>query len=439
MGKTILFSPVGGTDPISMNNYRDGSLLHISRVYKPDEVYLYMSNEILKNHEEDNRYIYCLEKLAEMQERKMAYHIIEREELKNVQEFDFFYRDFKEIIGSIRNEISADDCLLINVSSGTPAMKSGLLVLATLGEYPLQMVQVITPMKKMNEHNHNGYDVELLWELNDDNTEKFENRCVEVTCPSLSVIKQEEVIKKLITEYDYNAAITATKNLPLSTTENYLEVLEAAYSRMQLNFSKMNPLVKKYDIKGFPVKSTDTQKYFEYILSLEIKRRRGEYGDFIRAISPIILDLFVFILQHECNVNLEDLTYSFVDKGMKWDETKLRGTEVKRILDARKKDYIGKPVYSSQLIDVIRELANTNIDLVNTVSALRDIEANVRNIAAHQIVSITEDKVKKLTGYATADVVKLLHKACIYAGFKIKEEYWNAYDEMNLDILSRMQ
>ena len=39
MGKRILFSPVGGTDPI--RNCHDGSMLHICRHYKPDIVYLY--------------------------------------------------------------------------------------------------------------------------------------------------------------------------------------------------------------------------------------------------------------------------------------------------------------------------------------------------------------------------------------------------------------
>ena len=31
--KKILFSPIGGTDPIS--NFRDGAMLHICRIYKP--------------------------------------------------------------------------------------------------------------------------------------------------------------------------------------------------------------------------------------------------------------------------------------------------------------------------------------------------------------------------------------------------------------------
>ena len=42
MNQTILFTPVGGTDPISLNNYHDGSILHICRFYKPDKVILYL-------------------------------------------------------------------------------------------------------------------------------------------------------------------------------------------------------------------------------------------------------------------------------------------------------------------------------------------------------------------------------------------------------------
>ena len=50
MNRTILFTPVGGTDPISSTNGHDGSMLHICRQYKPDEVVLYMSKE-MKNWE----------------------------------------------------------------------------------------------------------------------------------------------------------------------------------------------------------------------------------------------------------------------------------------------------------------------------------------------------------------------------------------------------
>ena len=80
MNRIVLFSPVGGTDPMPQTNFRDGSLLHICRVYQPTDVYLYMSAEILANHRADNRYLYCLENLAELQGRKMACQIVEHPE-----------------------------------------------------------------------------------------------------------------------------------------------------------------------------------------------------------------------------------------------------------------------------------------------------------------------------------------------------------------------
>lgn len=158
MNRVILFTPIGGTDPISATNCKDGSMLHICRFYKPDKVVMYMSKEMLDYQEKDNRYRYCLDNLAKMQGREMEYEIIERKELTRVHEFDYFYQDFRTVISEIYKEIDETDTLLLNVSSGTPAMKSGLLVLQTLGEFPAKVIQVATPEKRINEHYHKDYD-----------------------------------------------------------------------------------------------------------------------------------------------------------------------------------------------------------------------------------------------------------------------------------------
>ena len=63
MAHRILFSPVGGHDPIA--NFRDGAVLHICRVYKPERVYLYLSHEMLERSRMDDRYRRSLEKLRE--------------------------------------------------------------------------------------------------------------------------------------------------------------------------------------------------------------------------------------------------------------------------------------------------------------------------------------------------------------------------------------
>lgn len=56
----VLFSPVGGTDPLSNDNYQDGAILHIVRNYRPNKIVLFVSREILEKHKKDNRYIQSL-------------------------------------------------------------------------------------------------------------------------------------------------------------------------------------------------------------------------------------------------------------------------------------------------------------------------------------------------------------------------------------------
>ena len=176
----ILFSPVGTTDPISKNNYKDGSMLHIARVYKPDKIILYISNEMLENQEKDDRYRYCIRQLDKFASTSTEIAVIERPDLKDVNDFDYFYKDFKEILDKYVKTLNEDDELLINISSGTPQMKSGLAVLQTMLEYSnCKLIQVSTPEKRSNEHyTSRDENIEELWNIyiEYNGVESFENR-----------------------------------------------------------------------------------------------------------------------------------------------------------------------------------------------------------------------------------------------------------------------
>lgn len=95
MSKSVLFSPLGGTDPISEYNCYDGALLHIARYYQPDKIFMYMSKEIMENHKKDNRYLYCLDKLYGHLEKEYDYEIFERPDLVNVHDFNFFISNLR--------------------------------------------------------------------------------------------------------------------------------------------------------------------------------------------------------------------------------------------------------------------------------------------------------------------------------------------------------
>lgn len=94
----ILFSPIGGTDPVSDKNFYDGSMLHICRHYDIDKVYLYLSKEMWDNHNKDDRYVFFIKKLSELKNVNIEYEIIDAKDKVNVQEYDQFYKEFEVLI-----------------------------------------------------------------------------------------------------------------------------------------------------------------------------------------------------------------------------------------------------------------------------------------------------------------------------------------------------
>lgn len=472
MSKLFLFSPVGGTDPTSFDNSRDGSLLHICRFYQPTEIILYMSSEILKNQEQDDRYRYCLKKLYE---EKLGYETdsaeeildgdyracidklyskqagegttvireIKKPDLEHVEKFDPFYDEFRNIIAEIFRHMEPDDKLIFNVSSGTPAMKSALLVLGTLGEYPVQMVQVATPMRKMNDHNHKDYEVELAWECNWDNDpEKLENRCTEVNCPSLLVMKNEESIRGLIKAYDYSAALVLAKSLNPAYTEKYIDLIEMAEMRELFDFRSVDQLVRKTGYDCVPVKSSDSRKAFEYALGIQLKWKKKQYADFVRALTPLIVDLFEDVLEKiGGEAVISQYTFEKYSGGNKirvWDMGKLNGMKALEVLNEHYTGgFQGGPISSDHLNILIQHFCE-NDKLKENVTKLRNFEYQVRNLAAHEIVAITDEVIKEKTGYTGDRIIQMIREIYRYSKPSIKAEYWDSYDKMNEEILSRM-
>lgn len=444
MNKTILFTPVGGTDPISSTNCRDGSMLHICRMYKPDKLIMYMSKEMLDYQKQDNRYRYCLDRLAKQQHRSMEYEVIERPELTRVHEFDYFYKDFRDVIEEIYREMDESDTLLLNISSGTPAMKSGLAVLQTLGEFPAKLIQVSTPEKRINEHIHKDYDVELLWELDEDNEEPCENRCREINCPTLSKIKKEEIIKKHIKVYDYQAAYDVADTLPEEDTIRYKSLLYLASRRILLDFVGVDRAIKETGYQCLPVKTSSERKYFEYALNVDVKRKRCEYADFVRSITPLVVDLFELILKKQCNVVVDNYCMFKKRHGevtREWSREKLQNTEVGKCLDTyygnKNKVFRMGNVYSDALQGLIEGMCQDK-HLIQLVEDIRTVESRIRNMAAHQIISITDEKIQKETGFTAGQIMDKIKALFAYTAISVKKEYWDSYDILNDEILERI-
>lgn len=437
MNRTILFSPVGGTDPIHNKNCRDGSMLHIARVYEATDVFLYMSKEILENHKKDNRYFYALEKLAKLQEREIRIKEIARPDLIDVHEYDYYYNDFADIINEIKSGMDETDRLLLNVSSGTPAMKNGLLILQQMLDMEFTPVQVRNPEGKMNEHAHSSYDIDKLWELNPDNEGDFENRCSEVYCKSFVMIKNEEMIKKNIKQYNYEVALELANMMP-ERNKRYLSLIKMARDRVILDSIELESALKYHEefLKDIfiPIIKDGEREVYEYALSLKSKYDRKDYDGFIRATTPLIVKIFESILDAQCGIQLNKYLRTNKDGSKKWDRNKLKldikGKRIDTCLNKNFYEFKYSFIQSVHIKAIVEDFSN-NEKLIDMVKKIREIEENIRNIVTHEIYCVTDDSVKKRTGYYISEILSFLMESFKYTNFNISKDNWNSYDIMN--------
>ena len=426
----ILFSPVGMTDPIRY--FKDGALLNICRNHRPDKVYLYMSKEVLKFHDKDDRYRYCLERLGELLGHKFEIELIKRPELEDVQLFDAFLTDFRDELTNIHAQYP-DAEILLNVSSGTPAMKSSLQILSLTMNFHCLPVQVSTPQKSSNPRIDEEKDLtpEEHWELNESNDAE-DDRCIASPAENLLEEFEKQSVKKLINSYDYAAAYAIAKDSEMFS-EKFKELLSAASSRVKLE-TKAATVFNKYNIRGIftNAKYKDFADIEEYLLLLKIKLIKEEYADFLRSITPAIFELFRLYLKNKCGFEIFDNTYTDKYGVMKWDMEKLKGTKILAALDKKYNGFKADSFVNSDQLSVIIYEISAETAAKETADILRNkVENKLRNKAAHTIISITDDTVKSYTGMSSGEIFDKLKELLALCGYRLNEDL---YDKMN-DIL----
>ena len=455
----ILFSPLGLTDPIQ--NYHDGAMIHICRNYNIDKVYLFMSKEICEYHTRDNRYIYCLEKLEQKLAKRIEYEIIARPDMSEVQIFDPILNEFRKLINDIHNK-NPEANLYLNISSGTPAMKSALQVLAVLRDFKTIPIQVATPERASNPRveEKRNYNADEQWNCNEDNS-KEESRCEISGNTNFLVEIKKQLIAELLAKYDYTGAYEIAKNMQDTLGVAAVELIKSAICRNNVEVFSAYIGFKKYGYDLLKIDEKDRLPV-EYFLKVYIRVKKGEYSDFLRSITPLDAYIFERILKDRCGFDLDcyriestkkvytktnqkvnAVKEKEVLKGYRWDQEKLRkeNQEAYKILE-KKYEYAGSlrldKIENDNLWALI-EVLEKDADVVNTLKSIRNLETETRNIAAHEMQYVTDEWIKKQSGICSTDYIKLVKEAFKYTNINLPKGYMDSYDDMNKFILKELQ
>lgn len=432
MEKYILFSPVGMTDP--MANYHDGAMLHIARRFHPSKIYIYISQEAAAFQERDDRYRRAIKLLGDSLNVDFKVEEITRPKLVDVHLFDEFYDEFEDIIKKITAE-NPGHTILLNVSSGTPAMKSALHTIAAMtDDADCVPIQVSTPEKGHNPRKDDVsvYDVETQWECNADCQPNFTDRTSCSKNYNLIVKMKKEILRKHIDAYDYHAALSVAEEISRSLPQESLDYLRAACARVQLDMKGVDSLIPVGGAASAlfsPVREVDKRSVAEYLLWLNIKVKKEEYCDFIRGISPLFLDLLEKILEKN-GINMQGYCVSFKGKRTLRRERldgSVKGREILSVLDPLfgRDSFRDSSLGSAQLSPLAVYYLN-DARLASRIKALRESEDKCRNIAAHEIVGVTEKWIRDNCGLSPKEIMDILTDLADYSGIsrkRIKDSY----------------
>lgn len=397
---TILFSPVGTADPAT--HLGDGPMVHIVRHRRPELVVLYLSPDMARHEQADGRYSRAIAYLFNSLSCGAPQVKTVVSDYEEVYRFDHYIDEFDQFLSGISAEYP-DEQIIVNASSGTPAMEQALVALGAFGRISLQLLQVLTPRaganKKDDREDPDNYDFDFMMELSNEveADRGYASRIVEVRSPHFYDRLLRENIVALVDSYEYAAAYELAEKTSLISSQAK-EMILASAERLNLDGQRAASV-----FGGTPLACKRNDPLAEYLYGMEVRYNQGRWADFLRAMTPAFTEVMKQILKRS---GLRDVQYMQMRKGSptgKCDPEKIKkDARLSRLFDLRhdRPSFITNHTYENLVNDYC-----SNRDVVERVSKLRRMEEEARNKLAHEIRGARRESLEKEGGMSMREVL----------------------------------
>lgn len=383
----VLISAVGNTDPI--RNFHDGGLVHIARKYRPDKIIIVFSEELIRKKDD-------VEKVIRSIDSKYVPEIVYHEPIILSNEVHIFDTMFEQFDAIIREYYTKDDEFILNLSSGTPQIKSALFVLNRLSEINVKAVQVPSPENKSNAGvgHDDSEDIDVLIDTNMDNKQDYVDRTIEDTSDKFKQGLMKKTLRDFIKKYDYKASLEIANQLP-------------DFPGLKDCRKKLQDIVDSLDRQDVPQLlqkkkwSEEQKKVLNAYLTIDLQKERGNFSEGLIRIK----NLTEFILEDY----IENRYPGFLDNYMNESE----------------KNYLGIHDYKKILQTKNRTLSD-NIEPILKMN-------KTRNKVAHRLDSIKAEDLKEL-----GPVLKTL-KGLVKEQYQLTEKDFHFYKEFNKELLELLK
>ncbi|ATP37918.1 CRISPR-associated protein Csm6 [Ligilactobacillus salivarius] len=405
---TTLISCIGDTDPI--RNRHDGALLHLVRVFRPQKILLIYSERALSKETNILLALNSIDGYNPMIEKS--------DEVISDSEVFIFDKMYEVLNGIISKYSKEDEDLILNLSSGTPQMKSALFTINRLKDINVKAYQVVTPSHSSNEgiKHDNNLDIDYLISTNLDNRDDFKKRILEDKAEKFQQTLIKRTMKDLLNSFDYESLYN------LSTGQH--RVMSKTKTR-KLN-SSLQDLTEAVKYQKL-LKVVSQTKYSEK----EKKLINSYLIILLQANRELVSEVLIRsknIGEYACELYLEKNYPDLIlwDKGRPYlnsinypdIEDKLLNNED---IHYRKEQYLNIHFY----IQILKEL-NENEELIEDLLKLSGYNQQ-RNKVAHGLSEIPSSQVK------VQKIINLCYQV-IGKCIDLKEDWSKFYDQFNNDI-----
>ena len=383
----VLISAVGNTDPI--RNFHDGALVHIARVYRPDKIIVVFSEELIRKKDD-------IEKVIRSIDSQYVPEIVYHEPIILNNEVHIFDTMFDQFDAIIREYYTNDDEFILNLSSGTPQIKSALFVLNRLSEINVKAVQVPSPEKKSNAgvRHDDSEDIDVLIDTNMDNKQDYVDRTIEDTSDKFKQGLMKKTLRDFIKKYDYKASLEIANQLP-------------DFPGLKDCRKKLQDIVDSLDRQDIPQLlqkkkwSEEQKKVLNAYLTIDLQKERGNFSEGLIRIK----NLTEFILEDYIGNRYPEFLDNYVNQSEKY--------------------YLGIQDYNK----ILQIKDRTLYDKIKPILRIN----KTRNTVAHRLDSIKAEDLKQL-----GPVLKTL-KGLVKEQYQFTEKDFDFYKDLNKELLELLK
>ena len=408
--KRVLVTFVSMADPYK--NKRDGSMMHIIRNYNTkdipiEKVCIYYSKEMYQYEKEQQIFSRAI-KHFEIENQKIEICDYPKDKTKlreDVYVYGSFYSEIHEILNEIIKEYTEKDeeCeILLNISSGTPAMQTDLSLLGITSNLPkklkIKMIQVTTPLKSSNNRREFEENIEEALNETTENEEKInENRTIVENIVDTRKLILLESIQDAFNKHDYAGVYNNLKNSEdLFKNKEIFEYSKNLYFRYIGNEKKAfeilnNPNIVQEEI--YPIMDEEYRVLLEKINIMKVKYSREEINDWLLIAQTVIEDLYKRLVEKILNIKIEDIEK---EGKISYDEFKIinangRFNNIDEIIRRNDSNFINAFILRKI---ILRQRKIISFKLKNNITVLDKIREN-RNRAAHTLAFVDKESLNK--------------------------------------------